>query len=126
MIRDNEEILSEEQELAAGTSYSKVFKFGKGDAYVNPFACVSQGKTKFAVGAKLTASVETSEDEVFTTPKTLLSSGEVVATADGFADFILKARLAIGNLEYLRFKFVTDGAGTVNAYLAPTVDMATV
>ena len=76
----------------------------------------------------LTAKLETSSDEAFSSPTTLWQ-GPAWTQAQMVADTVLaQVKVPVGALQYSRLYYTTantpSGGGTITAFLTPVVDVA--
>lgn len=124
MIMDkNLEFSSGQVVTSTAASTNIVDALKKGDDYANIFAFVRCATTATAGGAAtLVVSIETAIDAAFTSPVTLLQSAAIPVASLVAGAELLKARLPIGVLEFIRVKYtVATGPLTAGAFDAALV-----
>jgi hypothetical protein len=126
MVIDSQEIFSDKQAvLGAAVVSTNSFKFGKGDALLNPVLIV-EVEEDFAGGTSLDIALETAADSGFASPTTLLKVSPVTANLKK-GNRVVVARVPYGNLGWQQLRYTPAGtftAGKISAYFAPQVDVA--
>lgn len=113
MIIDKELMFSNAQALtAAAVSTNVVDQGAAGDAYAALWLVVNNSA---AITGTLGFELQTSADEAFTSPITLMS---IAAAARSAAGNIFKGRIPVGAKKYLRLNYTgAPTAGSVSAFL---------
>ena len=126
MHLDSQEVFSDGQAIAGAVVFStNSFKFGKGDALLNP-VFVAEVAENFAGGTGVEVELQTATDAAFTTPVTLFKAPVVLADLKK-GNKVVIVRVPYGNLGFQRVKYTPTGtftAGKFDTYLAPQVDLA--
>ena len=112
MILDKALQLSDNQAVTASAASTNVIdQLVGGDAY-EPVFVVASVSEDFAGLTALTIDIQTADDENFTTPVTLLSSGAIPAADLKAGSEPFKARLPFGTFRYIRAYYTVAGTGT--------------
>ncbi len=112
MILDKALQLSDNQAVTASAASTNVIdQLVGGDAY-EPVFVVASVSEDFAGLTSLTIDIQTADDEEFTTPVTLLSSGAIPAADLKAGSEPFKARLPFGTFRYVRAYYTVVGTGT--------------
>ena len=125
MILDEQNLFSDNQVITKSTASNNVINFGKREiAFGTPVDLFIQVTETFNNLTSLTISVQTSEDEAFSTPIDLIEQTIPVEELTKGDVSNLKF-LPKGNLGYMRLNYIVVGtAPTTGAILAGIVDGA--
>lgn len=118
-MRDNTLFYSEEQAVTATATSTNVINLGGGDV-VHGLYFVMQVGTAFAGLTKMAATLETSDDEAFSSAETVLALAEYPVASLTENAVLCKVCLPLGMKKYSRVKYTVTGtgtAGTINAFL---------
>ena len=119
MILDEQNLFSDNQVITKSTASENIINFGKREiAFGTPIDLFIQVTENFNNLTSLTVSVQTSEDEAFSSPVELVEQTILVADLKKGAVSNLKF-LPKGNLGYMRLYYeVTGSAPSTGAILA--------
>lgn len=125
MLLDQNAVFSDKQAVKSSTvSTHTVDQGAAGDARCGLYAVIKVDEA-FAGVTELTAALETSNSEEFSSSKVLAS---ITSAAAGLVQnaVLLKTPVPAGALRYMRVKYTVNGsgsAGTVSAFLTDMVDL---
>lgn len=118
-MRDETLFYSKEQALTATAASTNILDLGGGDV-VHGLYFVMQVGTAFAGLTKVSASLETSDDESFTSSETVMTLPEYPVASLTAGAVLCKVCLPLGMKKYSRVKYTVTGtgtAGTISAFL---------
>lgn len=118
-MRDNTLFYSEKQAITATATSANTICLGGGDI-VHGLYFVLQVGTAFAGLTKVVASLETSDDESFTSSETVMTLPEYPLASLTENAVLCKVCLPAGMKKYSRVKYTVTGtgtAGTISAFL---------
>lgn len=118
-MRDETLFYSKEQALTATANSTDTLCLGGGDIVHGLYFVLQVGKA-FAGLTKVAVSLETSDDEAFTSPETVMALPEYPVASLTENAVLCKVCLPLGMKKYSRVKYTVTGkgtAGTINAFL---------
>lgn len=118
-MRDETLFYSKEQALTATAASTNILDLGGGDV-VHGLYFVMQVDKAFSGLTKVSASLETSDDESFTSSETVMTLPEYPVASLTAGAVLCKVCLPLGMKKYSRVKYTVTGtgtAGTISAFL---------
>lgn len=118
-MRDETLFYSKEQAVTATAASTNILDLGGGDV-VHGLYFVMQVDKAFAGLTKVSASLETSDDESFTSSETVMTMPEYPVASLTAGAVLCKVCLPLGMKKYSRVKYTVTGtgtAGTISAFL---------